>query len=103
MLLIREVFHCKPGKVRPLVEKFLSMSKLNEKMGFAKMKVMTDFSGANYWTLVSEWEVASMKDFEEMMQMQPDDPEITKEFEKIMTGYHDLIDHGHREIYKLEG
>ena len=37
MLLIREVFHCKPGKVRPLVEKFLAMSKLNEKMGFAKM------------------------------------------------------------------
>ena len=103
MLLIREVFHCKPGKVRPLVEKFLSMSKLNEKMGFGKMKVMTDFSGANYWTLVSEWEVASMKDFEQMMQTQPDDPEITKEFEKIMEGYHDLIDHGHREIYKLEG
>ena len=103
MLLIREVFHCKPGKVRPLVEKFLAMSKLNEKMGFGKMKVMTDFSGANYWTLVSEWEVATMKDFEQMMQTQPDDPEITKEFEKIMDGYHDLIDHGHREIYKLEG
>jgi len=103
MLLIREVFHCKPGKVRPLVEKFLAMSKLNDKMGFGKMKIMTDFSGANYWTLVSEWEVASMKDFEQMMQTQPDDPEITKEFEKIMEGYHDLIDHGHREIYKLEG
>ena len=103
MLLIREVFHCKPGKVRPLVEKFLTMSKLNEKMGLGKMKVMTDFSGENYWTLVSEWEVASMKDFEEMMQMQPEDPEIMKEFEKIMDGYHDLIDHGHREIYKLEG
>jgi hypothetical protein len=103
MLLIREVFHCKPGKVRPLVEKFLAMSRLNEKMGLGKMKVMTDFSGENYWTLVSEWEVATMKDFEEMMQMQPEDPEIMKEFEKIMDGYHDLIDHGHREIYKLEG
>ena len=103
MLLIREVFHCKPGKVRPLVEKFLAMSKLNEKMGIGKMRVMTDFCGENYWTLVSEWEVATMKDFEEMMQAQPDDPEITKEFEKIMTGYHDLIDHGRREIYRLEG
>lgn len=102
MLLIREVFHCKPGKVRPLVEKFLAMSKLNEKMAFPKMRVMTDFCGENYWTLVSEWEVASMKDFEDMMQAQPDDPEIMKEFEKIMEGYHDLIDHGHREIYKVE-
>lgn len=25
-----------------------------------------------------------------------------QEFEKIMEGYHDLIDHGRREIYKIE-
>lgn len=102
MLLIREVFHCKPGKVRPLVEKFLAMSKLNEKMGIGKMRVMTDFCGERYWTLISEWEVGSMKEFEDMMQAQPDDPEITKEFEKIMKDYHDLIDSGRREIYKIE-
>jgi hypothetical protein len=60
MLLIREVFYCKPGKVRPMVEKFLAMSKLNEKMGLGKMRVMTDFSAERYWTIVSEWEVSSM-------------------------------------------
>jgi hypothetical protein len=26
-----------------------------------------------------------------------------KEFENIMKGYHDLVDRGKREIYKLEG
>ena len=26
----------------------------------------------------------------------------TKEFERLMEGYHDLIDTGHREIYRLE-
>jgi hypothetical protein len=26
-----------------------------------------------------------------------------KEFEKIMQGYHDLVDEGRREIYKLAG
>jgi hypothetical protein len=71
-------------------------------MAFPKMRVMTDFCGERYWTLVSEWEVGSMKEFEDMMQAQPDDPEITKEFEKIMKDYHDLIDHGRREIYKIE-
>jgi len=25
-----------------------------------------------------------------------------KEFESIMKGYHDLVDHGRREIYKIE-
>jgi hypothetical protein len=26
-----------------------------------------------------------------------------QEFDSIMKGYHDLVDHGRREIYKLEG
>jgi hypothetical protein len=33
MLLIRELMYCKPGKVRPLVDKFLKMSALMEKKG----------------------------------------------------------------------
>ena len=103
MLLIREVFYCKPGKVRPMVEKFLAMSKLNEKYGLGKMRVMTDFCAARYWTIVSEYEVPSMKAFEEMMQGQGMSEEAGKEFEEIMKGYHDFVDHGRREIYKIEG
>jgi len=26
-----------------------------------------------------------------------------QEFESVMKGYHDLVDHGRREIYKIEG
>ena len=37
MLMIREIMYCKPGKVRPMVDKFLAMSKLNEKAGLGKM------------------------------------------------------------------
>ena len=33
MLLIREIFHCKPGKVRPLVEKFQAMNRIMAKSG----------------------------------------------------------------------
>src|SRR5688572_28988182 len=68
MLLIREVMYCKPGKVRPLVEKFKIMAKMNEEAGFGKMRIMTDFAGARYWTIVAEFEVASLQSFEEMMQ-----------------------------------
>ena len=103
MLMVREVFHCKPGKVRPMVEKSLAMSKLMEQSGMGKMKIMTDFCGEQYWTIVYEYEVASMQAYEEMMQGGGQTPEQQKEFEKIMEGYHDLIDHGHREIYKIEG
>jgi hypothetical protein len=103
MLLIREIMYCKPGKVRPMVEKFLAMSKLGEKMGMPKMKVMTDFSAERYWTIVSEMEVASLTAFENMFQEQGQDPQAMKEMENLMKGYHDLIEYGRREIYKLEG
>ena len=103
MLLIREIMYCKPGKVRPMVDKFLAMSKLNEKAGFGKMRVMTDFCAERYWTIVSEFEVPSMQAFEEMMQGKGMPAEMMKEFETIMTGYHDLVLKGRREIFKIEG
>jgi hypothetical protein len=103
MLLIREIMHCKPGKVRPMIDKFLKMSRLNEKAGFAKMRVMTDFAGERYWTIVSEFEVESMKEFEAMMKGEGMSPDMGKEFEKVMEGYHDLVEWGRREVYKIEG
>ena len=99
MLLIREVMYCKPGKVRPLVEKFLAMAKLGEQKGWGKMRVMTDVSAERYWTLVAEMEVPSMEAFMAMGQGGEDG----KEFEEIMRGYHDLVESGRREIYTLEG
>ena len=103
MLLIREVMYCKPGKVRPLVEKFLAMSKLMQKTGMGKMRILTDVSAERYWTLVSEMEVPSFEAFEKMMSGQGQSEKDMKEFENIMKGYHDLVDHGRREIYKIEG
>ena len=101
-MLVREVFYCKPGKVRPMVEKFLAMSALNEKAGLGKFRVMTDFAGERYWTIVSEIEVASMQEFEEMMAGKGMTEELMKQFEVIMKDYHDMVDHGRREIFKIE-
>lgn len=103
MFLVREIMYCKPGKVRPLVEKFLAMSKLSQKVGMPKMRVMTDFCAERYWTLVAEMEVASMADFERMMAGTGQSAEDMKEFENLMKGYHDLVEYGRREIYKIEG
>ncbi|HET7226560.1 MAG TPA: hypothetical protein VFK69_12705 [Candidatus Eisenbacteria bacterium] len=107
MLLIREIMFCKPGQVRPLVEKFVAMSKLSQKMGMPPMKVMTDVSAERYWTVVGEMEVESLDAFEKMMLgPPPQDPkrqQDMKEMEALMKGYHELVDHGRREIYKIEG
>jgi hypothetical protein len=99
MLLIRDIMYCKPGKVRPMVDKFLAMSKLNGGNGPGKMRVMTDVSAERFWTVVVEMEAESMEAFMSMGQ----DADSMKEMEAIMKGYHDLVDHGRREIYTIEG
>ena len=103
MLLIREIMYCKPGKVRPLVEKFIAMAKIMEKGGMGKMRIMTDVAAEQYWTIVSEFEVESLDEFMAMMAgggtQNADD---AKQMEEIMKGYHDLVSHGRREIFKIE-
>ncbi len=103
MLLVRDIMYCKPGNVRPLAEKFLALSKLSAKVGMPKMKVMTDVCAERFWTVVAELEVESLKAMEEMYQGMSGNDANAKEFEKIMQGYHDLVDQGRREIYKIEG
>ena len=104
MLLIREVFNCKPGKVKPMVEKFRTMARLSEKAGQGKVRILTDFVAERYWTIVAEFEVESMKAFEEMMsgqgaQMSAEDQ---KAMEQVFAGYHDNIVKGRREVWKIE-
>jgi hypothetical protein len=102
MLLIREIMYCKPGKVRPMVEKSLAMAKLMEKSGQGRMRVMTDFVSERYWTAIMEFEVKDLKAFDDMMAGVGMSDSDNKAFEDIMKGYHDLVEHGKREIYKIE-
>jgi len=103
MLMIREIMYCKPGKVRPMVDKFLAMSKLGAKAGMPPMRVMTDFCAERYWTIVAEMEVASMDEFERMMSGAGQNSEAMKEMENLMKDYHELVEYGRREVYKIEG
>jgi hypothetical protein len=104
MYLVREIMYCKPGKVRPLAEKCLAMSALSKRIGMPAMRVLTDFAGEAYWTVVAEMEVKSIQEFETMMSGggAQGSAEDMKEMETIMSGYHDLVDHGKREIFRIE-
>jgi hypothetical protein len=102
MLLIREIMYCKPGKVRPMVEKSLAMARLMEKSGQGKLRVMTDFVSERYWTAIMEFEVKDLKSFEDMMAGTGMSEADGREFENVMKGYHDLVEYGKREIYKIE-
>jgi len=98
MFVVRDIFYCKPGHVRPMVEKMRAMAGHAGKLGMGSMRVMTDVSAERFWTVVSEIEVESIERFAEMSRKAAEMPE----FQETMKGYHDLVDHGRREIYTLE-
>lgn len=98
MFLIRDVMYCKPGKTRQMLEKFKALAGISEKLGFGRMRLMTDVSAERYWTVVSEMEVPSLEAYAETSRKSME----MKEFQDIMKGYHDLVDHGRREIYTVE-
>lgn len=102
MYLVRDIMYCKPGKVRPMVEKFVAMSALAETLGMPRMRIMTDFCAEQFWTVVSEMEVPSLQAFEEMMSNPQGSADDMKQFDEVMKGYHDLVDRGKREIYKID-
>jgi alanyl-tRNA synthetase len=97
MLLVRDVMYCKPGKARPMAEKFLALARLGKTYGFT-MRVMTDVSAERYWTVVAEMEVKSFEDHQKITKQSMED----KQFQEAMKGYHDLVDYGRREIYTIE-
>ena len=62
MYVIREIMHCKPGKVGEMVKRFKQMEPIMKEMGQASpVRVMTDMSGEQFWTVVWEQETANLR------------------------------------------
>ncbi len=98
MFMVREVLHCNPGKVRPLVTKFQDLGALMREMGLDPFRVYTDVSGGPFWTLVLERDYESLDAVQELEAKVMGDERA----QKIMSGYHDLVHAGSREIYRIE-
>jgi hypothetical protein len=98
MYVIREVLHCKPGKVRQMVEKFRSISAVLKDMGHEPMRLLTDVTGEPFWTIVAEAKVEKIEDFFAMEQTLT----ANESLRKTMADYHDLVEDGRREIYRVE-
>ena len=98
MYVIREVLHCKPGKVRPMVEKFRAISTVLKEMGQEPLRVLTDVTGEPFWTIIAEAKVEKIDDFFAIEQSLM----AHETLRKTMVDYHDLVDRGRREIYRIE-
>ena len=98
MYVIREVLHCKPGKVRQLAEKFTAISHALQAMGHEPMRLLTDVTGEPFWTLVAEAKVEKIDDFFAVEQKLTANESVAK----AMADYHELVESGRREIFRVE-
>lgn len=98
MYVIREVLHCKPGKVRPMIEKMKSISTALQGMGHQPLRLLTDVTGEPFWTLVAEAQVDRIEDFFAVEEQLTTDETVRR----AMADYHDLVEDGRREIYRVE-
>ena len=98
MYMSREVMHCKPGKAKDLVAKFKKMGDAMKSRGFPNIRIYTDVSAENYWTVVMEQDVEKIDDLAELTRKMSED----KELMKLIDGYHELVLNGRRELYKIE-
>ena len=98
MYVIREVLNCKPGKVRPMVEKFKQISIVLKEFGHEPMRLLTDVTGEPFWTVVAEAQVEKIEEFFAMEQTLT----ANETLRKTMADYHDLVVAGRREIYRIE-
>ena len=96
MYLIRDVFRCKPGKVNAVAEKFQRSLAVEAEGVPPKPRLLVD-AVATYWTLVLETEVEDLAGFERQMQAYRETPAV----QEAMAGYMDLVEEGHREIFRI--
>ena len=98
MYIIREVLNCKPGKVRPLMDRFRVLSAGLQQVGRPPLRLLTDVSGEPFWTLIAEATVDTVDEFFGLEQTLMANESVRN----AMNGYHELVESGRREIYRVE-
>ena len=98
MYVIREVLHCKPGKVRQMVDKFRAISTVLKGLGHEPLRLLTDVTGEPFWTIVAEAHVETIDDFFTIERTLMAEQSLRT----TMADYHELVADGRREIYRIE-
>lgn len=97
MFIVRNVFKCKPGKAKALIEKLKNANAIMRDAGsVVSERVLVD-EVASFWTVVIENEVEDLAAFAKTMQ----DYGSLAGVQEAMAGYMDLVDGGYREIFRV--
>jgi hypothetical protein len=81
-----------------MAEKFTAISHALQEMGHEPMRLLTDVTGEPFWTIVAEAKVEKIDDFFAVEQKLTANESVAK----AMADYHDLVESGRREIFRVE-
>jgi heme-degrading monooxygenase HmoA len=96
MIIVHDIFICKPGQASKLAKKFKEAMSGNNEL----VNIMTDLSGQyNRVVMVSKYE--SLTAWEESWEKYKQNSEEMKKMTEAMAGYHDMYLTGSREIYQV--
>ncbi|MBM2810877.1 MAG: hypothetical protein HW416_1636 [Chloroflexi bacterium] len=100
MILVRDVFQAKYGKGNDLVSLFKEAEKQwgKQAWGNHSRRLLTDLSGP-FFTVVTEIEIESLADWEQMLKTAFSDPSFGGWFERMTA----LVESGRREFYTIVG
>lgn len=96
MILVHDVFICKPGNASKLAKKFKEAMSGSQEL----VNIMTDMTGQyNKVVMVSKYD--SLTAYEQSWEKMQKDTETMKKMTEAMAGYQDMYLTGSREIYQV--
>ena len=96
MIIVHDIFICKPGQASKFAKLFKEVMADNDNL----VNIMTDMTG-NYNKVVMVTQYESLTAYEQIFQKYSQDSEEMKTMKEKMKGYHDMYITGSREIYQV--
>ena len=96
MIIVHDIFICKPGNASKLAKKFKEAMQGSTEM----MHIMTDMTGQyNRVIMVSQY--ANLTAYEKSWEKYKEESEEMKKMSELMAGYTEMYLTGSREIYQV--
>jgi heme-degrading monooxygenase HmoA len=96
MIIVHDIFVCKPGNASKMAKLFKEVMSGNNEL----VNIMTDMSGQyNRVVMVSKYE--NLTAYEQSWEKYKQNTEEMKKMTEAMKGYHDMYLTGSREIYQV--
>jgi lipoate synthase len=96
MIIIHDIFICKPGQASKVAKMFKDMMSESKEL----VRIMTDMTGQfNKVVMVTQYE--SLSDYELAMKKYMEPSEENKKMGEKMAGYTEMYQTGSREIYRV--